>query len=532
MKKKAYPVEPWRNVTPQYSIDKFLTSFQDVLQLQQSVGRDKAVAEVTNEWKTTERDDFINWMKFYEGSNHLKYKKAFVSNNGVYVPGDNAKLTALQMPAAIAPAPAKPVELPPEDPNKANLTAHKKKIISRLDSLEKLLRSDISQQFNGIEFTDLIRNIHDLKSKFYTLKIASNQTVNDMIIRTSNQMVARGHINAADMLIKHAQVSKPSPPVSPTQNVDNAAPANNQQTTTMTSLDSPPAPAIDLSAVPPEMDIEEEEESPEEEFLENMSGGLYTNIDSQESSDDEEEEVLFVLDDDSDDTEDLEAVASDSDVLITVFAQEQQVSPSLPLPKPDLSTPEEAPVNTDPASQTAVPASKEDSALELSSTDNDIDILIDQAFGKVTPEMVIKKLEEISKIFKTKEISRQLAVVDIMLGRLGFASFFPALSEASGKAIESSNYIASRIDNVLSSLRGVVETDGIDLVNGDGSTDPKLQAMQAKLQQQQDKEEARKAARQEQDNKETPVIDIEQPATVVPEANTAPVPTTTTPVAV
>ena len=517
MNKKAYPIEPWRNITPAYSIDKFLSSFQEVLDLQKTTNRDKAVAEVTNDWKTTERDDFINWMKFYEGSNHLKYKKAFMLDNGVYVPGEPAKPVTSQVTTV---APEKPVELPPEDPNKINLSVHKKKIISRLDSLEKLLRNDISQQFTGIEFTDLIRSIHDLKSKFYSLKIA-NQTVDDMIIRASNQLISRGHLNAGTMLIKHAQVAPATvPPATTTENIDNVTPANNQQTGPMSSLDGPGSAVLDLSAVPP---AEDEEDSPENEFLENMNGGLYTDVDNQESSDNKD--VLLSFDDESEEY-DIETIASDPDTLITIFAQEEPISPSLPLPNEGLANPTSQPaVDQKPVETTTTTTTQEDSALDIST---DIDDLLEKALGDVTPEMVINKLEEISKIFKTKEIPRQLALVDLMLDKLGFASFFPALSEASGKAIESSNYIASRIDNVLSSLRGVMQTDGIDLVNGEGSTDPKLQAIQAKLQQQQDKEEARKLSQREQ--KETPVIDIDQPppATIVPPTTITP---QTTPVA-
>ena len=514
MRKAAYPIEPWRNITPAYSIDKFLNSFQEVLGLQPSLGRDQAVAKVTDSWKTTERDDFINWMKFYEGSNHLKYKKAFMLDNGVYVPSETARPVNNQTVQTIAPT--KPVELPPEDPHKANLTAHKKKIISRLDSLEKLLRSDISQQFNGIEFTDLIKNIHDLKSKFYTLKIASDKTVDDMVVRASNQLIAKGYNEAAGLLIKHAQVGN-LPSAAPTENVNNATPANNQQTAPMTDKDNPGSASLDLSAVPPEIEIEEDEESPEDEFLENMSGGLYTDLDNQQSSD--KEEILLALDDESEEDE-LETLASDPEAMITIIAQEVPISPQLPLPNQDSPTPDSAPASTSPNIENSP---KEESALEISTDSRDIDDLLDKAFGDVTPEMVIKKLEEISKIFKTKEIPRQLALVDFMLDKLGFASFFPALSEASGKAIESSNYIASRIDNVLSSLRGVMQTDDIDLVNGEGSTDPKLQAMQAKLQQQQDKEEARKAAQKEREDKETPVIDIEQPAPAAVTPSPAPV---------
>lgn len=521
MKKKAYPSDPWRNTQPIRSMDKWLASFQEVLNLQPEKGRLKAVAMVTEDWDTSERDDFINWMRYYEGSNHLKYKKAqMMLENGYYIPGGQKPDT---QPASSVistiPGAKETVDLPPPvspeliglDPKKEKLEAHKKKLISRLDSLEKLLRNDISQEFVGAEISNFIRSIHDLKVNFYGLKLASISTCNDLIIQKSNLLASKGFTKSASMLVKHAQVD-PAPPTPDPTNVDNATPANNPQGAPMTPPDLPETP-VDLSTKP-NVDATKK-------FLKNMGGGTFTDLDENKSDDDIELEL------ESDDEDlDLDSLDSDPEELLTVIAQAAPISPQSPLPNDVTPAPAETPAASQPEpASDAVPV-EGDTVAEVTQHSEDIDAMIEQAFGKVTVEMIISKLEEVSKIFKTKEIPRQLSIIDFMLDKLGMGTFFPQLSEASGKAIESSNYISSRIDNVLSHLRGVIKGTSIDLVNGEG--DPKIEAIKNRLQEQQDKDMAKKEQRALEEDKETPVMEIEQPD-VTPEVNTPAVPVPATP---
>ena len=514
--KKAYPSDPWRNTQSIHSIDRWLDSFQQVLNLQGEKGRLQAVAMVTQDWDTTERDDFINWMRYYEGLNHLKYKKAqMMLENGYYIPGGGKPDNLTPNPSVISTIPGvkgAPKELPPVvspeiaamDPNKEKLAAHKKKLISRLDSLEKLLRSDVSTEFAGAEISNFIRTIHDLKVNFYNLKLANLSSYDDLVYQKSNSLASKGFVKSASMLLKHAQLA-PAPPTPASTNVDNATPANLSQGTPMAAPTQEETPVDLANSGPPEP------EKATNKFLKNMSGGTITDVDENKSDD-----VELELESEDDDL-DLDELDSDDEEMLTVVAQAEPISPPTPLPEEETPLPEPAPVAETPDQAVAPVPGKEDSVVEVNQNIEDIDDMIEQAFGKVTVEMIIAKLEEVSKIFKTKEIPRQLSIIDFMLDTLGMATFFPQLSEASGKAIESSNYISSRIDNVLSHLRGVIKGNGIDLVNGEGNA--QVEAIKDRLQERQNKDEAKKEQKEQESEKETPVMEIEQPE-VTPDVQT------------
>ena len=144
--------------------------------------------------------------------------------------------------------------------------------------------------------------------------------------------------------------------------------------------------------------------------------------------------------------------------------------------------------------------------------------MIDAAFANLTVDDVVLKLEDLAKIFKTREISRQLSIVDMMLDSLGLASYFPSLSEAQNKSLESTNYISTRIEEILSQLRGATETKEIDLRGDKKETNPAVQNIKNVLQQNEDKEKNRKEQRKQQQNaeldnvsspeKETPEVEI------------------------
>lgn len=163
------------------------------------------------------------------------------------------------------------------------------------------------------------------------------------------------------------------------------------------------------------------------------------------------------------------------------------------------------------------------------------------AFKDLTVEDIIGKVEDLAKIFSTREVPRQLFILDLMMNRLGLASYFPSLSEAINKSIDSNNYISSRIDDILSKLRGNVKTNDIDLRNGGGAVNdsPELQSIKQNLQTNQEKEKAKKEMRKKQEdeafeldsNKETPDVEIAEdlqpeitptPPVTTPKVNTPP----------
>jgi hypothetical protein len=112
----------------------------------------------------------------------------------------------------------------------------------------------------------------------------------------------------------------------------------------------------------------------------------------------------------------------------------------------------------------------------------------------------------------------------MMLDSLGLASFFPSLSEATNKALESNNYISTRVEDIISKLRGAMETKDIDLRGNEQENNPAVQGIKNTLKQNEDKEKARKEQRKQQQNseldnaqKETPEVEISEDL-AVPEA--------------
>jgi hypothetical protein len=137
---------------------------------------------------------------------------------------------------------------------------------------------------------------------------------------------------------------------------------------------------------------------------------------------------------------------------------------------------------------------------EITVTEKDFDSQLDSVLSGVTVEDIVKKIEELSKVFKTREIPRQLAMVDMMLDSLGLASFFPSLSEATNKALESNNYILTRVEGILTQLSGAVKTKSLDLTH-EAATPPQAEAVKGKLQEEENIEKERKEMRKELSDK-------------------------------
>ena len=67
---------------------------------------------------------------------------------------------------------------------------------------------------------------------------------------------------------------------------------------------------------------------------------------------------------------------------------------------------------------------------------------------------IIMRLEGISKKLKSRDTIRELASIDILLNELGMASFFPELTDAQSKLIESYGYSSNKIESIVAKLRG------------------------------------------------------------------------------
>lgn len=72
----------------------------------------------------------------------------------------------------------------------------------------------------------------------------------------------------------------------------------------------------------------------------------------------------------------------------------------------------------------------------------------------VSIQSVISRLEGISKLLKSRDAIRELASIDILLNELGLASYFPELTDAQAKLIESFGYASNKIESIVAKLRG------------------------------------------------------------------------------
>jgi hypothetical protein len=101
-----------------------------------------------------------------------------------------------------------------------------------------------------------------------------------------------------------------------------------------------------------------------------------------------------------------------------------------------------------------------------------------------------------------------------MLNQLDLAAMVPELGEAINKSLEANQYIGTRIDSILSRLRGTLDTGEIDLVGNEQEASPQAQQVKQKLMQEDEQEKARKKMKKEQENQElnptktTPEIDL------------------------
>jgi hypothetical protein len=158
-----------------------------------------------------------------------------------------------------------------------------------------------------------------------------------------------------------------------------------------------------------------------------------------------------------------------------------------PSPEPVAVTPKES---TTPAEITVT----EEPPRENSSG---FDNKFEDALGQVTIQDVVVKINELSKIFKTREIPRQLALVDMMLDKLGLISFFPSLSEATNKALESNNYILTRIEDISTQLSGAIKTKDIALTPEEEPVPEHVGQIKTNLEEQEKLDKERKEKRKE-----------------------------------
>lgn len=448
---KAYPNhQDYLEFAPPRDTRKWMQAVREVYyRAHKGMDKNEALNQVVSGWSNMEKLDFKNWLKFYEENAHKKYKTAQQINYwedanraGYFVPIFPDKPKQEEVMRASDVDLVKNPETHPDihaEEKRQVIEKQRSKIIGRLDSAEKLLRSQEGQLFAGKELETLLDVIYSLKKKIQMVnKISvSTRLYEDMIIREANILSKNGYRQAGATLHKLAQAPlSAEPPANPT--VDAGRPGHVPEDGP--GLNPPPGPAP----------------TPEPEMSQGMSKfleGLDTNNDT--ITDQQEEEI-----------DQLEVSDADDDFISTAQM----------LPRPDIEVAEEK---------------------------NDI---VEDSFGQkmdrvldtVSIHDVISEFEFISNFYKAREIPRRLSKADMMLDSLGLASFFPSLAEAQNKALESNNYISTRVEEILSKLRGSIKTQNVELtVEPDKIPNEGIAAVKKNLQDEENKEKARKQMRKD-----------------------------------
>jgi hypothetical protein len=535
-KKKAYPNYDQYQYNPgQHDTQKWLLALKNIAYRQKAgLPYKEAIKTSTQGWQKMEIYDFLNWLKFYNEGTPMKYKFAQVwYENGqpgyfLHIKPDTSKE---EVPVidhnAVQDAHE---EAARQEEKRSVIEKQRQKIIGRLDSAEKLLRSPEGQQFAGSELEQLMEAIYTLKKKVQLVNKLSVSTrlYEDMIVREGNVLKRSGFDKAAEVLYSLAQspgqsgesangmqhggkvpmdgqspmdpsgagqsgmpngyvnlsVNDPTQPANVNEfqpgldalSDDDAAPS--APTGSTPPPQTGPAPtdptAQSTPAIMPQGDVQPKGIK---DFIENMNDGTMT-----EAS--EADDQLEVFDD--------ELMVTEAQVAppgVPPAALEEV--PTTTDPPPDRGDPVNLPAPTPKA-----PAAPQDEPLEV--TENDIpgpdspsggdnsalDSKIDATFDSVTMEEIVAELEDISKYYKVREMPRRLARLDMMFDSKGISAYFPSLAEAQNRALDANNYIATRIDDILSKVRGSLASEN----------------MAGKLQQDQDKEKKRKEMRKEQEN--------------------------------
>lgn len=592
--KLAYPnFDQYQNIQSQHDLKKWIEAVRKIyLGEKNGLNKVNAVRQATAGWKVTEIYDFLNWMRFYQEGAHLKYKTAQLwYENGQ--PGYFLQIKPDPVKEPTPPMAADPVNSVHEDVEKQEerkriIEKQRQKIIGRLDSAEKLLRSPEGQMFAGTELEQLMEAIFNLKKKVQLVNKLSVSTrlYEDMIVREGNVLYKKGFVKAAEVLYSVAQANNPPPPgvgkPGPIEAIPMPVPPDDpsgaghpglpgnirsdgpgmptppKSPPTTPAENQPAGPALGTTPQTPPPDgtratgeqdtpmAQPDSKLPEglSDFLEGTETGGKTVGEELKSEDDlEVQDALEV-------SESMDAIAwakvSDEE-RDRILALAQMAAP------PPVT--EDVPMTTAPRRQRPAPAPAPDKPLEVTEDTppaneagvegapapaKDFDRIIDSALANVTVDDVIAKLEDIAKIFKTREIPRQLSLVDMMLDSLGLASYFPTLSEAINKSLESNNYVSTRLDDIIARLQGATgPTGGVDLK---GNTTSRAGGVAKGLEEQNKKEEARKQMRKEQETaaleggpgaKPAPQVDIGElgaPAGAAPAAPPAAAPAAGPPV--
>lgn len=499
--------------SPIYDIGKWMGTMKDIY-IKEHLGANRAdsIEQSTKNFDQNEKREFLNWLKYYESGDQVKYKRAqYYVNEDINYFLPNPKAPVVPSPIRnmndnMQQEAAKAAQIEAQKQNEISkeekrrlIEDHRRKILGRLNSAEKLLSSQQGQAFAGPEFEKLLSAIYELKKQIQTVNkmSLSAQTIVDLIVRQAYVLKRQGFGSASEFMVKFAQQT----PGDFSMNLGDT-PAGGSQPQGEGSLGNPPPDLLQPPGGPEGINSKDiTNQSAVGKFIENLEDfGLTPEVEEEEDIQGEDKNVAKDEVDLGDDDVLLDQeIVPDAKELV-VHAQAVGDVPQAPAPKaPAPKMPKEnLEVESPPeGNSTGITPEEARSNIEEPQVKNDFDALIDSAFANLTIADVVRKLEDINKIFRNREIGRQLAIVDVMLDHLGLAPYFPTLAEATNKQLEANQYVLTRIEDILSKLRGTMETSKIDLKNENQKLSPEAEAAKNSLQQEDQKEQQRKQVKKQ-----------------------------------
>jgi len=364
----------------------------------------EAFGTLTNAWNETEKYDFIQWMKYYEDNNHMKYGFDKQANDHLdYVLDEDffGKIQDAEDPIMVSePEMAEP-EIPEAVAPKAevSLQDYKVKLVSRLDSADKLLRH-FSQVLDGSQWTYLYNTITRLKGEIQQLRVA--ESINDRVIRAANIFENNNFEEGAIELRKVA------------------APIGN--------LAKRIEDALEGGSSDQGMGMDE---GGDDMGMGGNDTGLNENLDLG-----------------------LDSAAPEG---------EMAMPEDTPEGDEDIAPPPEAPPEVPGGDDLDV---EEDDLPEANEDDLDIEEPVademdvadpiggDNPFSNSNIEDVVNLINPLLQNARNRTNVRVLTKADMMLDGQGVASYLPELSEAIAKQIECDNYVANRLEKIIGKLQG------------------------------------------------------------------------------
>jgi hypothetical protein len=458
--KKAYPQGyEGSHIQPPYNLPKWVEAMRQVYILKnKGLSKYDALDKVTEKWNTMETNDFKHWFKFYESNSHLAYKTA--SDEEQKIPSDMDGLyvsmpvlnNTVQENSTINEEEVNNKEdiqkRPYKRRSRPELTLNEKvnRLIGRLNSAEKLYTSDNFRELLGNEYEAWLSTLHQLKRKIQISVFKNATTVDDVVVGFSNKLISGGLVKTAGLILKVAQeASVAPPPVGSGGDIKQPKEENTESPTP--PLPPPPAsdePSGDLfSDIPPSSFSENDEGIEDEEDLNDPEGAMIEFMENLGVKSNKKEASVINND---------EIIVTEEDLYN--YKKAQLSNESLPSKNitPSSGTVPAKPVNN--VQPQMIDKNINRLNPEPVKHEFDIDDRIDSAFKNITIDDVITKLDSLVLYYKNRPAVSELTKIDLAMQQLGLAAYFPNMAEATKSALDSNQYVLTRIEDILAKLKG------------------------------------------------------------------------------